>query len=156
VNSEVKTPLLKQKLTPKQRKWIKVYSETLNATEAAMQAYDCKNRDVAKQIGFENITKLDFIELMDTIGLTDEYLVKTVRDGFSSSRGMLVNGKVVGLPDYTTRHRYLETALKLKGKLDNNQKLELSGPGGEPLQIQMVAGIGFLNKPKDDKNDPIS
>ena len=57
------------KLTLKQRRWIKKYIETGNATEAAMQVYNCKNRNVAESIGSENLGKLAFSELMDQMGL---------------------------------------------------------------------------------------
>lgn len=149
-SQEVTTPLIKQKLTRKQRKFLKVYSETLNATEAAMQSYDCKDRNIAKSIGAQNLSKLNFQELMDVMGITDEKLVAVGIEGLTKSiRIASVNGKTQAVPDHATRHKYWDSFLKMRGKLDNSQKLELSGPGGEPLQIQMVAGIGFLNKPKD-------
>lgn len=41
----------------KQEKFAKVYLETGNATEAAMQIYKPKNRATARSIGSENLTK---------------------------------------------------------------------------------------------------
>src|SRR5258705_11042542 len=64
-----------QKLTIKQRLWIKGYLETGNATEAAMQVYNCKERDSAAQIGYENLRKLDFAELLEEAGVSDKILL---------------------------------------------------------------------------------
>lgn len=146
---------LTQKLTAKQRKWLKVYSETLNATEAAMQAYDCKDRNTAKQIGWENITKLDFNELMDTMGLTDDLALAGIKEGIRATRPVIdpKTNKISAVADYGVRHKYIETALKLRGKLDT-QKIELTGKDGEPLKMEVLAGIGFINKPNVD--NPIS
>ena len=152
MNSQVSTPV---KLTAKQRKWIKVYSETLNATEAAMQSYNCKDRNSAALIGHENLIKLNFEELMAVIGLTDETALVSIKDGISATRPIIdpQTNKLSKIADYATRHKYTETLLKLKGKLDT-QKIELTGKGGEPLKMELLAGIGFLNKP--DADNPIS
>jgi len=147
-----------KKLTKKQRKWIKVYRQTLNATEAAMQAYDCKNRDVAKQIGSENIAKLDWFDLLNYSGLDDETLVKANVEGLKATRPVLdpTTNTLQAVADYSVRHKYLETALKLKNKLQDTQKVELTGKDGEPLKLEMLLGIGFLNKPDNDQNNPVS
>lgn len=135
------------KLTPKQRKFMKVYAKTLNATEAAMQAYDCKDRDTASSIGRENLRKLQFVDLLDAVGLTDDDLAVALQEGRHSTRPIVVNGKVQGVADYATRHRYVETLLKVKGKLTD--KLELTGEDGGPLQMQVIAGVGYII-PRDD------
>ena len=48
-----------KRLTLKQLKFIQIYIETGNATKAAMTAYRCKNENVAKSLGSENLTKPD-------------------------------------------------------------------------------------------------
>lgn len=142
---------LTAKLTPKQKKFFQVYAKTLNSAEAAMQAYDCKDRDVAASIGNENLRKLDFQQLMDAMGLDDENLLKAGHEGLNKAiKPVVINGKLQAVPDYATRHKYWDTFLKLKGKLAD--KIELTGEDGGPLQMQLVAGIGFINKP-DDQND---
>ncbi len=92
-----------------------------------MQVYDCKNRGVARTIGWENIVKLDFAEFLEEGGITDKKLkdkleegleatrtvsaVKTFRDATASSTDF------IDVPDFLTRHKYLETALKLKRRM---------------------------------------
>lgn len=114
-------------LTLKQRKWLEVYIKTGNATEAAMQAYDCKDRDSAKQIGYENLSKLDYQELLEEGGITDSNLLQTLRDGLVAGKvvSAVATGKdasaattnFIDIPDHAVRHKYLETALKLKKRL---------------------------------------
>jgi hypothetical protein len=138
---------LTAKLTPKQKKFYKIYAQTLNGAEAAMQSYDCKNRDVASEIARQNLGKLGFSEMLDAVGLTDDDLAAAVKEGRNATRAIVVNGKVQGVADYAVRHKYLETALKVKKILTD--KIELTGEDGGPMQMQVIAGIGYII-PKDD------
>lgn len=142
--------LLSNKLTTKQRKWLKEYKKSLNATSAAMIAYNCKDIRSAGQIGYENMKKLDIADILETIGLDDETIAKGIDEGAKrGARPVVVNGQIKGFPDYAVRHKYYETALKLRGKLMDRSSLEITGKDGGPLQIQTVVGLGFLNKPKE-------
>ncbi len=105
---------MKDKLTLKQRRWLDLYIETGNATEAAMQVYNCKNRNSAKVIGCENLTKLNYSDLLTAEGLSDDLLLKGVRNGLNASK-LTSSGKE--MPDLLIRYRYLELALKLRGRL---------------------------------------
>jgi len=127
-------PMKGDNLTLKQRKWMKVYIQCGNATEAAMQVYNCKDRNSAKQIGFENLAKLNYTEFLEEGGITDELLRKKIEEGMDANR--VISARTMGkadektddfidVPDFMVRHKYLETALKLKKRLDN--KFELPG-----------------------------
>lgn len=127
----------KRELTLKQRKWLDIYLETGNATEAAMQVYDCKDRESAAQIGYENMRKLDYTDFMEAAGVTDKLLQVKLLEGLDSTKQIgarkIVQGARTGheikvdattdtddfidVPDYAIRHKYLETALKLKKRL---------------------------------------
>jgi len=112
---------MSNKLTLKQRKWIKKYIETGNATEASMQSYDCKDRKSAKVIGSENLSKLNFPELMEDMGLTNVALINVGAEGMTKAKKIHGTGdNFVEIPDYAVRHRYWETLLKLKGKLNRD------------------------------------
>lgn len=113
--AQITTPLPKKEreLTLKQRKWIKVYIQTGNATEAARRAYDCKGES-AHSIGSENLLKLAFPDLMEEMGLTDVALLNIGAEGLQSKKGTM-SGEII--PDYKVRHQYWETMLKLKGRL---------------------------------------
>ena len=140
------TKEIERQLTLKQRKWLKLYLEIGNATEAAMQVYDCKDRDSAKSMGWENLTKLDFAELMEESGLTDDLLQQKIMEGLVSNR--VISAQVIvkstdpkvrdktatardvdfiDVPDMAIRHKYLETALKLKKRLIDRVDLTTKG-----------------------------
>ena len=148
-------------LTIKQRKWLKLYIELGNATEAAMKSYNCKNREVARSIGWENLAKLDYAMFMEEAGVTDAKLNKKLDEGLEATKQIgarkIVQGAKTGheikvdamtdtddfieVEDYAIRHKYLETALKLKKRLTD--KVEVDG------QI-IVEGV-VIYKPEKNK-----
>lgn len=111
------TALSEKKLTLKQRKWLDLYIKTGNATEAARQAYDCTEQS-ARVIGCENLAKLNVEEFMESMGLTDHKLFTKLADGLDAFKmSHSFTEADTPLPDYAVRHKYLETALKLKKRL---------------------------------------
>lgn len=119
-----------RKLSLKQRRWLDLYLETGNASEAAMVAYECKTRESAGQIGWENLKKLErpIQELMDLQGITDAYLNIKLKEGMDATKnisavvGTDANDRTmdfVEVPDYAVRHKYVETAYKVKKKFDS-------------------------------------
>mgnify|MGYP001617028629 CR=1 FL=1 len=54
--------------------------------------------------------------------LPDSALIKVHKEGLSASKKIVINGKDLGVeePDYGVRHKYLDTAYKVKGKLIEN------------------------------------
>ncbi len=126
-------------LTIKQRKWLKVYVETGNATEAAMQVYDCKDREIAGTVGCENLTQLQgrFADVMMAAGITPALLAQKLREGLDATAVTRAqkDGRFLDAAediDWMTRHRYMDTANKLTGDYAAS-KHELTGPDGTPL-----------------------
>jgi hypothetical protein len=116
--------------TPKEKKFVKEYAKTGNATEAAARVYDVKDRESARAIGSEILAKLDLSSLMDEMGLTDERLLKVLDEGLKA----INRNKLGETPDHPTRHKFLDTALKLKdkypaGKIDHSIKGAMEVPG---------------------------
>lgn len=143
--AELTTPLKDRKLTFKQRKWLDAYFETGNATEAAMQAYDVKNRDVARNIGTQNVAKLSFEDIMEGVGLSDQKLLSKVYEKMASKDPKEVNGKWVSVDNHQAQLKATEMALKLKGRLkDNPENVNIGA-----VEIQLVVGDAF--RPKDGK-----
>lgn len=135
-------------LTLKQRRWLKIYLECGNATEAAMQSYDCKDRESAAQIGYENLRKLDYREFLEEAGITDNILLKKVAEGLDAIRTIsAVNaGKnatasstdFIDVPDYGVRLRYLEIAYKLKHRLIERKDITTDN---KPLPAPIYGGL---------------
>lgn len=133
----------KDGLTYKQRKFRSELFKTFNPTEAAMRAYDCKNRDTARVIASQNLTKLNisFNDLLSKMGLTDEEDVQDLirlrkaTKQISCNIYIKKNGKMqeadgksldfIEVDDNTIQLKALELTLKLKGHL--RDKVEHSG-----------------------------
>jgi len=101
------------KLTIKQKKFVKEYIETGNATEAAARVYDVTDRNSANSIGSENLAKLaePIADVMDRVGLTDEYLMKCLQEDIDLKP--------------QNRKAELELAMKAKGKFIDKQEIKL-------------------------------
>lgn len=107
-------------LTKKQRGFVKDYAETGNGTQSAMNHYDVKNENVARAIGSENLTKPAIQEALRSIAeqIPDEDLVKVHKEGLSATDGER--------PDYSVRHKYLDSAYKLKGIYAPDRAIQLN------------------------------
>lgn len=122
----------KRDLTLKQRRWLDSYIELGNATQAAKDAgYNCKSYMSFHAVGYENLQKLSISikEIMNRKGITDARLMEDLKAGLKAQRTEFgkFKGKITDskdLIDYQTRHKYLETALKLKGLL--RDKIDVS------------------------------
>ncbi len=73
-------------LTVKQKKWLKYYIETGNATQVTIKAYHLDPETQyhsAAQIGYENLKKLDIGEMMELMGLTNKVLLQVLTVGIA-------------------------------------------------------------------------
>lgn len=143
--------------TLKQRQWLKIYLEIGNATEAAMQVYDCKDRHSARQIGWENLAKLDYSDFMEEAGITDKLLQQKILEGLNATR--VISAKItskeadsqtddfIDVEDYLTRHKYLETALKLKKRLTD--RVDVTS-GGKPVPILSTLDVSSNDSPQEN------
>ncbi len=137
-------------MTLKQRKWLKRYLECGNASQAAREVYDCKNDESAGQIGYENLKKLDYTEFLEAAGITDDLLQKKMLEGLDATEpisALVIANTETGVvktkgyegqievPDYRARHKYLETALKLKKRLVDRMDIKSDDKPFNPLII---------------------
>lgn len=136
-------------LTLKQRKWIEAYIETGNATEAALIAYDCKDREVAGSIGSENLQKLALEEVMEEAGLSDSHLLKKLYKGLEANKVISANitygdadeqtNDFIEVPDHTNRRGYLDMAFKLKDKYPREQVQNIQATKIEVIVPEAIA-----------------
>ena len=139
-----------QRLTLKQRRWLKCYTdpnspETFgNATASAKAAkYRGKSLDSFETIGHENIKKLQFYlqKFLDEAGLSDTHLMNYLIQGlqaeetkFFAHEGKIISKRTV--INWKARRDFLDMALKIKG-LYKAEKHELSAPGGAIPVVNM-------------------
>lgn len=117
----------KHELTIKQKVWLKCYSnfgeKTFgNATQSAIVAYGLDPKlqhKSAKQIGWENMTKLDFEieEVLNGMGITNVKLISKLIEGLEATKPY---GKGIVYADNNARLKALGLALKLKGLLKDD------------------------------------
>jgi len=97
--------------TLKEKKWAKEYIKTGNATEAADRTYNAKNRDVARNIGSQNVAKLSFSDFFEELGFTDKRLIDSLIEATKATK-MSYHKKV---PDWNTRIKAIDMCMRLKG-----------------------------------------
>ena len=115
--------------TLKQRKFIRELIRTMSPTEAAMRSYNCKDRGVARCVGYELLTILhiSMSELMDKMGLDIEQDIKDLKKlrSAKSKKYFAHEGVVCDEredEDYQTQIKALEISLKLKGHLKEHKE----------------------------------
>ena len=113
-----------EKLTKKQKGFVKDYIETDNATESADRNYDVKNRNVANAIGAENLAKPSIKNAIKTVAdsIPDKKLIEVHLEGLEAGKRVFKNNNETGEiedmgveADYAVRHKYLDSAYKIKG-----------------------------------------
>lgn len=107
-------------LTKKEKGFIKDYLETGNGTEAALKNYDTEDKNIAASIASQNLTKLKIQNEIRSIAdsLPDEDLIKVHKEGLQATAD--------DMPDYSVRHKYLDSAYKLKGAYAPDKSINLN------------------------------
>lgn len=101
-------------LTKKQKGFVKDYIKTGNGQVAALQNYEIEGTDpenTARSIASENLTKPNIVNAIHK-ALPDELLAEVHEEGLQATFTDKYN---TDEPDYATRHKYLDSAYKLKG-----------------------------------------
>ena len=102
--------------TLKERKFIKEYSKHGNGAKAVRDAgYNAVTVQSQGVIARGNIKKLSLGDAMEKHGLTDEYLTEQIKIGIQADKLVSTNTGTREYPDHQTRHKYTETALRLRG-----------------------------------------
>jgi len=118
-------------LTIRERRLIVGIARGLDFAHAAREAGyapSTVNGHLNKIVGKRRVREaLD--DTFKSIGLSDEQLAMALKKGLEATRLLPVTGAnedsqrtCVEVPDYLTRHRYLETALFLKGYMPYKKK----------------------------------
>lgn len=164
-----------KKLTLKQRNFLKYYLQTGNISQSALKA-----GYAFRESGFEllsnPIIQNAYQRLLDEQGITDKKLNQVLLDGLEANKVVgylhqykktkdgkieriqpdeIISNEFVDVPDMPTRHKYLETGLKLKDKL-NKGKVELTGSEGESLVLKLEVVKPGEIKPNGDNGKDTS
>jgi len=128
--AEKPVPTKKRRLSRKQKGFVKDIVKGKTGVEAALNNYDTTDNVTARSIASENLTKPNIVKAIQDY-LPDELLAQVHLEGLLATKlsgtggmklSMGADGEVsefghsdLEVPDYATRHKYLDSAYKLKG-----------------------------------------
>lgn len=146
MKKELKKPIKKKKTTKgllRDKQFIPLYLELGTAKDAYKAMHPKVTDRSAGELGHKMLKNIDFGDLLEAAGVTDKKLVERINEGLDSSykkgikTGETDKGKpiyeVVDQPDMDARHKYTETALRLKKRLIDRVALGTGEQGEEPI-----------------------
>jgi len=146
-------------LTLKQRKLAKYVASGMTGKAAAIASgySHASATSTASDLLNHNLPVQAYLyRLMDQKGLTDSHLLTTLKEGLQAKKmvglwpgkddrtlpdAKETQGDYVGVPDYATRHKYLETGLKLRGHLQPEMK-----PDAPAVNINILSVDGLTKE----------
>jgi len=115
------------KLTKKQKGFVKDYIATGNGVQSALNNYDTDDYSTAGNIASDNLNKPKIQKAILSIAeqIPDEHLVRVHIEGLNASKTIKTadDGTDIVEPDYAVRHKYLDSAYKIK-RLYGTEELE--------------------------------
>jgi hypothetical protein len=138
------------KLTNQDKVFVKELVETGNKTQSALKAYKYKNENTAGVQALEKLRNPKIQKAIQTLAerIPDDKLHEVLMEGLGAGKTIYKNNnstkeiEEVGYePDYAVRHKYLDTALKLKGLYEVDEQ--------KNINVFMPVLVKFLDK-KDD------
>ena len=106
------------KRTLKERKFIAAYIENNgNAAKTYRATHPKYKGENAHVMGCRMLAKVNITtnELLDEMGMNDEQLHQKLLEGLEAMKAIAVDKELIDADDFPTRHKYLDTAYKLKG-----------------------------------------
>ena len=88
------------------------------ATDAMIAAGYSRSTSISRPYSVLEKTRVKeaMKDAMDRRGLTTKRLAKTIEAGLNATRKVVVGSHIFEEPDYAMRHRFLETAIRLRGE----------------------------------------
>lgn len=115
-------------LSQQDQEFVKEVAITGNQTQAAKKAYGIEKDDYAGKKGSLKVregkinTAIQEVKLSLAEQIPDELLLKVHLEGLNATSGMGDNTQ----PDYSVRHKYLDTAHKIKGTYAPEKSISLN------------------------------
>lgn len=108
------------KLDDKERTIVKAKTEGKTDKEALKSAGYSDNyiKSERKKLVQKPAIQSAIAIIMENSGISDEFMVGKLKEGMSATKLHGTGSDMVETDDFTTRHKYIETGLKLKGHLD--------------------------------------
>ena len=142
-------------MTERQTKYKKFRLQGMSAYQAARKAGYAHNTAWNAHQNIES--RCGFDELLAMAGMDNDTIFKVMGEGLNATKSFVVNNidgegniqkEVVESSDYQTRHKYLETLLKLRGKLKETTE--------EGKEMQVIVIKSGEKKPESNTRIPIT
>ena len=131
---------MQYKLTKQEQGFVKDLVKTGNATQAVKDNFDTIKTDGSARVkGTRLLTNDNIKNAIQTLAdrIPDDKLHEVLMEGLNAEN----NEK----PDYGIRHKYLDTALKLKGAYEPDEQ--------KNINILMPVLVKFIDKKEDEENN---
>lgn len=125
---------MSNRLSKKEKVFVKEFIKSDNATQSALTAYDTKSENTAAAIGSENLRKPKIIQAIQEM-LPDELLAAVHLEGLKAGRKV---GDGIE-PDYMTRAKYLDLGYKIKGSYAAEKHINLNVESKPSERLQSLA-----------------
>lgn len=135
-----------KKPSARAKKYIQNKIAGMSDQQAALKAGYSPSTAIAASNNIESPRVKELMaDILDRKGLTDDKLADSLKEGLENANRIHgTDDNFVEVPDYPTRHRYLETALDLKG---------LKKSGETTIHIDAKTQILSLDLPADELAD---
>lgn len=145
------------RLSKKEKGFIKDIVKGETGTQSALNNYDTKNENVAGAIASENLRKPKIINAIQSIAerIPDELLERVHLEGLEAGKHIFKNnnnsGEIEDMgieADFATRHKYLDSAYKLKGSYapDKSLNINLNVKSIDPTDPNILEALKIINK----------
>ena len=140
-------------LSAQDQEFVREVAITGNQTQAAKKAYGIKGEGYARVKGHRLITKDNIVNAVEEVKKTiaeqipDDLSVKVHLEGLNASRTIKAGEEAIVEPDYAVRHKYLDTAHKLKGTyapektLNLDVNVDITDPKARELALEYEAKL---------------
>jgi len=129
-------------LSRKEKGFVRDVAAGMVPTQAALKNYDTESYHTAGVIAHENLKKPKIQNALEE-ALPDELLAKVHREGLFATKPIFdKDGKLVDEDaDYAVRHKYLDSAYKLKGKYAPDRHLNVNVEIEATPELEEAANI---------------
>jgi len=148
-----------RKLTKQEKKFVEIKAETGNGTLAVREAFGIEDDNYAAVKASRLLRKDNIVKSIEE-RLPDDLLDRVHLEGLEATNVRFTpEGEQIKVPDFATRHKYLDTAHKLKGTYapDKHVTVTIEAPSEQVKQLadallQQQRGItsgGTVSEPVD-------
>lgn len=134
---------MEKRLSKKQKGFIADYIKTGNGTHSALKNYDTDDENVAGVIASQNLGKVKIQNAIKSLAdrIPDDLLERVHLEGLEASNDIIAQGHIIAtVPDYAVRHKYMDSAYKLKGVYapEKSINLDIQANIADPRALELA------------------